>query len=156
MARMENLNKSQFLQAYGFPIEWEEWDLYPEDLFQGQRELMGDRKPGPDEHLRYGAFTWWVRKQRDLSKDTLIKLCRLAALDPDPGMGGAAIHDILFHPMANIEVATIAAELVQNQAGWEPWHPELTQLELFSQLLGEGQVLWTERDAAHRLARELQ
>jgi len=153
---MQRTGKLEFLSAYGFPIEWETWGLYPDALFQGQLAATeDDEAPHPDEHLRYGAFVWWVRKDRALPKETLIQLCRLAALDPDPGMAGAAVHDILFHPMADAEVVSVATELAQRHDGWSSWHSSISKEELFRGLLREGQMLWAEREAAHRVALDL-
>ncbi len=143
---MQPPSKSQFLHIYGFPSEWDAWGLYPDELFNAQLNVMADDvHTHHDEHLRYGAFIWWVQKQRDLPKDTLLQLCRLAALDPDPPMAGAAIHDILFHPMADSEVVTVVAELARNHAGWVTWHSEVGKRELFSNILNEGRVLWATR-----------
>lgn len=80
--------------------------MYPDQLVEGQRAACADdENVHPDEHIRYGAFLWWVRTHRSLPEATLKQLAHLAALDPDPSMAGAAAHDILFHPSASEEVA---------------------------------------------------
>ncbi len=153
---MQRPTKTRFLKDYGFPPEWETWGLYPNELFEGQlRATADDEKPHPDEHLRYGAFTWWLRRHRELSEENLIQLCRLAALDPDPGMSGAALHDVFFHPSATAKVAKVAAALAQRNEGWADSFRNTDKLAIFNGLLNEGRLFWAEREAAHRVAIDL-
>jgi hypothetical protein len=153
---MQRPAKAQFLKGYGFPPEWEAWDLYPDELFEGQLAATDDdEEPHPDEHLRYGAFCWWVRRHRDLSEETLIQLCRLAALDPDPPMAGAAVHDILFHPKATVRVAAAVAEVAQGHEGWSSWFAEVDKYKLFIEMFDKGRLFWSERNSAHRVAIDL-
>lgn len=153
---MQRPSKAQFLRSYGFPPEWEAWGLYPDELFHGQLDATSDdAEPHPDEHLRYGAFCWWVRRHRDLSEEELIQLCRLAALDADPPMAGAAVHDILFHPKATVKVAMAVAELAQGHEGWSNWFTEVDKRKLFLEMLNKGRLFWAERDSAHRVAIDL-
>ncbi len=153
---MNPLNKSEFLREYGFPQEWEAWALYPDELFHRQFKLVStDLERQPDEHLRYSAFIWWVQKQRDLPRETLIQLCRLAALDSDPAMAGAAVHDILLHPMSDEEIVSAAAEIAASHTGWASWRPELSKKALFGAILERGRKLWAERELVWRLANDL-
>lgn len=153
---MQRPDRVQFLRSYGFPPEWEAWDLYPDELFHAQLNAVSDdAEPHPDEHLRYGAFCWWVRRHRDLSEEKLIQLCRLAALDPDPPMAGAAVHDILFHPRATANVAMAVAELAQAHKGWSTWFTEVDKRKLFIDMLNKGQLFWAERDLVRRIAIDL-
>lgn len=149
-------DKGALLHAYGFPPEWLTWDLYPDELFAGHIEATrDDTEPHPDEHLRYGAFLWWLRRHRELGEETLIRLCRLAALDPDPPMAGAALHDILSHPGATEHVAEIAAALAFEHEGWHAWFKAPDVRERFQGFLDEGRLRWRERLAAHRVALDL-
>ena len=79
------MTKEQFLCIMRFPKEWAMWDMYPEELFNGQITLY---KPGDErgsEHDRNGAFHWWLRQQ--LTKPQLESLLRLSYLDPDRALG---------------------------------------------------------------------
>ncbi len=153
---MHRLDKRQFLNLYGFPAEWGVWALYPDVLFEHQLQATAaDEVPHPDEHLRYGAFTWWLRTHRALPERTLIRLCQLAALDPDPCMSSAAIHDVLFHPMANEAVVSAVAELARNYPGWSHWYSVENKEKLFGNILREGRMMWAERKSAHRIALDL-
>lgn len=79
------MKKSEFLKRMNFPAEWEELEMYPDDLFSWQ---LAGYIPGHEngaEHDRNGAFHWWFRKQP--SKSQLLNLVRLAALDPDRALG---------------------------------------------------------------------
>jgi hypothetical protein len=153
---MQGPDKPQFLKSYGFPREWETWGFYPDELFRLQLDAVkGDAEPQPDEHLRYGAFSWWVRRQRELTEHQLIQLCQLAALDPDPAMAGAAVHDILFHSMASIRVATAAAELAKGHKGWDHWFAGEDKCTVFLGIFQKSRLFWAERASVHRLAVDL-
>lgn len=105
-------DKLAFLSKYHFPMDWLRWDFYPDDLYIAQKSSCeSDPDPTPAEHVRYGAFLWWVRKPAVLTPSMLRQLCLLATVDPDPGMAGAAIHDIICHPSATEDLA----EFVSNQ-----------------------------------------
>jgi hypothetical protein len=68
-----------------FPNEWAAYEMYPDELFNGQ---VSQYKPGDEnaaEHDRNGAFHWWLR--RSPTREQLEKLLRLASLDPDRMMG---------------------------------------------------------------------
>jgi len=82
------MNKSEFLSLMKFPSEWQEWGLYPDDLFQGQAALYKPGDESASEHDRNGAFHWWLKKEPSL--DVLEKLLRLTWLDPDQIMAGDA------------------------------------------------------------------
>jgi hypothetical protein len=153
---MKHPAKSQFLNDYGFPPEWESWDMYPDELFHGQlAATVDDEEPHPDEHLRYGAFCWWVRRHRDLSQEALMKLCRLAALDRDPPMAGAAVNDILFHPNATARIAAAVAEMAQGHEGWRSWFAEADKHKFFTEMLDKGRLFWSERNSVHHVAIDL-
>jgi hypothetical protein len=75
------MTKSEFLTMMKFPIEWEKWGLYPDELFmeQSRRYEAGDEEAS--EHDRNGAFHWWLRQKPNVS--ILQKLISLTYLDPD-------------------------------------------------------------------------
>jgi hypothetical protein len=78
------MTKLEFLQVMKFPKEWDDWGLYPDELFEIQ---VAHYKPGHEngsEHDRNGAFHWWLCKEPN--SETLIKLVKLTHLDPDPLM----------------------------------------------------------------------
>lgn len=153
---MQAVNKDQFLRKFNFPREWEAWGFYPDELFRPQlAEVLEGGSPCPSEHVRYGAFNWWLRKDPQLPRESLIQLSRLAALDPDPPMSWAAIGDVMFHPMADSEVAHSAAELAENHQGWSFWSPSDDKHSFFSKLLNEGRLLWAERRTVQRIALDL-
>ncbi len=70
--------KKEFLDLMGFPKEWLEWDMYPDELFQGQLGVYEPHHKN-DEHYRYGAFHYWLK--RNPSRDILLKLAKLSWLD---------------------------------------------------------------------------
>lgn len=125
------MTKAEFLKAYGFPDQWLSWGLYPDELFEAQRrECADDQAYYPAEHLRYGAFLWWLRRNRLIPVAMLKQLARLAALDPDPHMADSAAHDILFHPSATEEVADELAN-----ADWREWREWAQKTVAFSGIL---------------------
>ncbi len=59
--------------------------MYPDALSKVQLEGY---KPGHEqasEHDRNGAFHWWLKQEP--TEDQLIKLMKLASLDPEPFVG---------------------------------------------------------------------
>jgi hypothetical protein len=79
------MTRSQFLALMKFPPEWDEYGMYPEELFQWQASGYEQGHEEASEHDRNGAFHWWLR--RNPSKDQLEKLLRLARADPDAALG---------------------------------------------------------------------
>ena len=79
------MTKDEFLILMRFPIQWKEWDMYPDELFEGQvsRYVLGNETGS--EHDRNEAFHWWLK--RELSRDQFEKLEKLTYLDPDAGLG---------------------------------------------------------------------
>jgi hypothetical protein len=79
------MTRSDFLSLMHFPIEWDRYGMYPDELFEWQ---ISGYQPGHEEaseHDRNGAFHWWLR--RNPSKSELEKLIRLARLDPEAALG---------------------------------------------------------------------
>jgi len=150
------MEKAEFLSAHGFPHQWLAWNLYPDNLFDVQRAACaGDEDPSPHEHLRYGAFHWWLRSSLSLPEPTLLPLARLAVLDPDPAMAGAAAHDILFHPSATEEVADELARLADGHPRWNRWAALPTTFKFFRRTLDEGRQFWADRHATHRILHDV-
>lgn len=78
------MKKSDFLKLMAYPTEWEQWNMYPDELFERQ---LSRYEPGHEqgaEHDRNGAFHWWIKKRP--TKDQLRKLIKLTYLDPDRPM----------------------------------------------------------------------
>ncbi len=65
----------------GFPSEWEEWEMYPEELFKLQLDGYSPGNESGSEHDRNGAFHWWLAKSPN--SEALLKLAKLSWLDPD-------------------------------------------------------------------------
>jgi hypothetical protein len=78
------MDKPAFLNLMGYPPEWLEWNMYPDELFEKQLDLYQEGDERGAEHDRNGAFHWWL-KQR-LTVDQLKKLVLLTFKDPDPLM----------------------------------------------------------------------
>jgi len=86
------MTKEGFFVLVKFPKEWKLWDMYPESLAEIQ---VAGYEPGHEdasEHDRCGAFHWWLKN--DPSEEKLVKLMRLAYLDPDRSMGADIRHYI--------------------------------------------------------------
>lgn len=75
------LTKAAFLELMRFPAQWNEWEMYPDELFQVQRNFYQPGNEVGAEHDRCGAFHWWLKKCP--SKDQLRKLVELSYLDQD-------------------------------------------------------------------------
>jgi hypothetical protein len=78
------MNKSEFLGLMGYPVEWLEWNMYPDELFEKQLHMYRGGDERGAEHDRNGAFHWWLTQR--ISADQLRKLALLAFKDPDPIM----------------------------------------------------------------------
>lgn len=79
------MTKAEFLALLRFPREWETFSMYPDELFEWQRQGYVPGHEDGAEHDRNGAFHWWLRQHP--TKQHLMNLVRLAALDPDPLLG---------------------------------------------------------------------
>src|SRR3954452_18429180 len=78
------MHKADFAHLMEYPVEWLEWDMYPDELFEKQLSL---HQPGDEraaEHYRNGSFHWWLKQS--LTADQLEKLVALSFKDPDPLM----------------------------------------------------------------------
>lgn len=79
------MTKLEFLRLMKFPREWIDFDMYPDELFSIQASNYQPGHESGAEHDRNGAFHWWLRRKP--TKDRILNLLRLAALDPDPFLG---------------------------------------------------------------------
>ena len=82
------MNKSDYLSLMKFPPEWLAWNLYPDELFQGQVVLYRAGDEAGSEHDRNGAFHWWLKQEPSL--EVLRKLLLLTHIDCDPIMAADA------------------------------------------------------------------
>lgn len=85
LCSLMKMNKEEFIKLMEFPKEWEEMDMYPDELAVAQ---INEYQPGHEEaseHDRCGAFHWWFKQ--DPTEEQLEKLMRLASLDPDSHLG---------------------------------------------------------------------
>lgn len=80
------MTHAEWLALMNFPAQWSEGGLLPEELQSIQLNGYEPGHEGAPEHDRHGAFQWWL--QREVPKETIIRLTRLTWLDPDPLMGG--------------------------------------------------------------------
>ncbi len=79
------MNNIEFLELMGFPKEWNEWEMYPEELSKIQISCYEAGDEESPEHTRNGAFHWWLKNNP--TNDTLSKLLELSYLDPESHMG---------------------------------------------------------------------
>jgi hypothetical protein len=102
--------QDRFLATNNYPSAWQEGGMYPEELWRAQLadyELNGS--DGDGEHVRNGAFHWWLRKPvPPVGADVLVKLVRLTFADPYPLMAADVRRYIRKHPGFD---ASVAAEL---------------------------------------------
>jgi hypothetical protein len=68
-----------------FPDQWEQFGMYPDELFNWQMSGYEQGHEEGSEHDRNGAFHWWLK--RNPSKSDLKNLLQLTYLDPDPALG---------------------------------------------------------------------
>ncbi len=80
------MNKAEFMQLMSIPKEWDEYGMYPEELFAAQIGHFDPSHIQGSEHDRNGMFHWWLKRQP--SKEELLKLVALSHLDPDQLMAG--------------------------------------------------------------------
>ena len=94
MGGVKNMNIEAYLKLMNFPKEWKDWNMLPEDSVL--KDLISSYKPGMEnasEHDRNGFFHYWLKKNPD--KETLVKLVKLSALDPDKPMAQSLRKDYL-------------------------------------------------------------
>lgn len=149
--------KRIFLERHKFPIQWIEFGFYTDELFNSQNKTaLSDGNTDPSEHIRYGAFLWWLKSFSSISEENLKKLAQLAAFDPDSVMAGAVTHDILFHPSATSEISHFLADLAQNHPNWKIWINGRNPYDFFEQILTNGQQFWHDRISTHKIVRDFE
>ncbi|EIB1036805.1 hypothetical protein FYV85_19000 [Salmonella enterica subsp. enterica] len=89
------MNKIEFITLMSFPMEWLDLDMYPDLLFLKQLNGYEVGHEDSSDHDRNGAFHWWLKKKP--SKDELMKLVRLALIDPDQFLSEDIIRYIKSH-----------------------------------------------------------
>jgi hypothetical protein len=97
------MNKKQLAACLQYPAVWLESGLLTDELFNLQapeyQKEYGSRVPdGGTEHWRYGAFNFILKRGPD--QKTLELLLDAAIADPDMPMAGAAIRDVIAHPLS--------------------------------------------------------
>lgn len=75
------MTKEDFLKIMNFPIEWNIYGMYPDELYLLQIKDYQEGDEQGSEHDRNGAFHWWLK--RDPNKNELALLIKLTYLDPD-------------------------------------------------------------------------
>jgi hypothetical protein len=78
------MKKPEFLNLMGYPPEWLDWDMYPDELFEKQLPMYREGDERGAEHDRNGAFHWWLKQ--GMTADQLRNLVLLTFKDPDPIM----------------------------------------------------------------------
>ena len=82
------MDKLKFLDLMGYPPEWLEWNMYPDELFENQLRLYQEGDERGAAHDRNGSFHWWLKQS--ITVDQLRKLVLLTFKDPDPIMAADA------------------------------------------------------------------
>ncbi|EGT3575815.1 hypothetical protein QNN88_19475 [Citrobacter sp. ANG330] len=75
------MNKHEFLRKMNFPVEWEIYGMYPDELYSLQLKNYHEGDEDGSEHDRNGAFHWWLK--REPNKNELALLFKLTYLDSD-------------------------------------------------------------------------
>ncbi|MDO6388472.1 hypothetical protein [Uliginosibacterium sp. 31-12] len=78
------MNKLDYMRIMQIPQEWEQYGMYPDELFALQVKRFEPEHVSGSEHDRNGMFHWWLKNEP--SKDQLLKLVALSYLDPDKAM----------------------------------------------------------------------
>jgi len=75
------MKKNDFLKKMNYPIEWDIYKMYPDELYLLQVNHYCEGDEQGSEHDRNGAFHWWLN--RNPSNYELLILIKLSYLDPD-------------------------------------------------------------------------
>jgi hypothetical protein len=87
------MTKFEFLTLMDFPHEWVDFDMYPDELFEKQFNKYGSGNENGTIRIRKDAFQWWIKKKP--TREQLIKLVKLASIDPDLLLGKDVIRYII-------------------------------------------------------------
>lgn len=52
--------KAEFMKLMRFPVEWANWEMYPDKLFDLQWKEYEPGSERASEHYRNGALHWWL------------------------------------------------------------------------------------------------
>ena len=107
-----------FLRQLNVPLLWLAHGMWPEALWKRLAPQL--ERDEPKEHLRWGAFMWWL-EQGEATEERLTRLVDLIAIDPDPCMAAAAAQQLLGHPLATEFHAQRLQTLTAHNAGWQHW-----------------------------------
>lgn len=99
------MSKQEFLQLMNYPEEWEQFEMYPQELFEIQLSGYVDGNEKASEHDRFGAFLWWLEYLT--SKEQLIALTKLSFFDADQLMASDVRKRIRESQYFDDEVATL-------------------------------------------------
>ena len=83
------------LNIFGYNQEWLDLGILNIEILDAQIKDYEETNHCCFEHYRYGAFTQWVFKTKSATIEEIKAFIKLALSDPDQGMGGAAIIDLL-------------------------------------------------------------
>ena len=111
-----------FQRHFEFVPLWNAHGMWPVPWWE---ETRSSHRPDPDEpteHVRYGAFRWWLTQPLD--DERLNRLIDLMALDPDMGMAGAALHQLLGLPQATEAHAQRFQASTARSSKWRWWYAE--------------------------------
>lgn len=75
------MNECDFLKKMNFPIEWDIYNMYPDELYLFQINNYREGDEQGSEHDRNGAFHWWLKRNPNTTQLTL--LIKLTYLDSD-------------------------------------------------------------------------
>ena len=110
-----------FQRHFEFIPLWNAHGMWPASWWAEARS----NPPNPDEpteHVRYGAFRWWLTQPLD--DERLNRLIDLMALDPDPCMSLAALHQLLGLPQVTEAHAQRFQACTARGSKWRPWYGE--------------------------------
>ena len=106
---MSPSDASEIGRLLGFTPEWYTLGIVDDALLD---RLRADWDKGDDpntEHYRYRAFSDFVLVHQPLSPALAIALYELGSRDADPGMGGAIMSHMVYHPECPEAVLEAAA-----------------------------------------------
>jgi hypothetical protein len=85
------------LELLGYSSKWVEYGLLTPEFLEEQVTRFHTGEDRNTEHYRYAAFKQLQRRET-FSDLELEQYVELASADPDPGMGTAALVDLVHHP----------------------------------------------------------
>lgn len=141
--------EKDYKKILGFSDEWVSLGVLSEDeLAQLRAEFDTGRDPNT-EHYRYRVFQGYLMRHRLLSEEMALALYELGASDPDYGMGGAMMADIVRMPACPESIIAKAlvsdhkhlVRLAERKREVEPEIAEdMTTQAMFDRCLGDRSV----------------